>query len=83
MRTAFPDLYGTIEHLVAEKDLLAYRLIWRGTHKGDIFGQAPTGKQVTWTEVTFIRYKDNKAVEGWALGDRFGLSQQLGIIPSR
>jgi len=26
MCTGFPDLHGTIEHLVAEKDIVAYRL---------------------------------------------------------
>jgi steroid delta-isomerase-like uncharacterized protein len=82
MRTGFPDLHGTIEHLVADEDEVAYRLTWQGTHKGEIFGQAPTGKLVTFTEVTFIRYEDNKGIEAWALGDRFGLMQQLGAIPT-
>jgi steroid delta-isomerase-like uncharacterized protein len=81
MRKGFPDLHGTIEHLVAENDEVAYRLTWQGTHKGEIFGQAPTGKRVSFTEVTFIRYKDSKGIEGWALGDRFGMMRQLGAIP--
>ncbi len=80
MRTGFPDLHGTIEHIVAENDVVAYRMNWQGTHKGTIFGQAPTGKQVKFAEATFIRFKDNKAIETWALGDRFGMMQQLGAI---
>jgi predicted ester cyclase len=38
MRAGFPDLQGMIEHLAAEKDEVAYRLTWQGTHKGTIFG---------------------------------------------
>jgi predicted ester cyclase len=77
MRTGFPDLKGEIEHLVAEKNMVAYRMRWRGTHKGDAFGHAPTGRQVTWVEVTFLQFTDGMLTEAWALGDRFGLFQQL------
>jgi predicted ester cyclase len=54
IRKGFPDLHGTIEHLVAESDEVAYRVIWNGTHQEEIFGQAPTGKHVSFVENTFI-----------------------------
>src|SRR4051812_47047081 len=38
LRTAFPDLTVTIEHLVAEGDLVAVRGTWRGTHQGTFRG---------------------------------------------
>src|ERR671936_1612701 len=46
LRTAFPDIHFTVEDQVAEGDKVANRLSWRGTHKGDYRGVAPTGKQV-------------------------------------
>jgi predicted SnoaL-like aldol condensation-catalyzing enzyme len=47
--TAFPDSRFTIEQMIAEGDAVATRWIVRGTHKGDLLGNAPTGKQITLT----------------------------------
>ncbi len=46
-RTAFPDLRLTIEDLIAEGDTVMARWSCHGTHKGDLNGIAPTGKQFT------------------------------------
>ena len=37
-RSAFPDLRGTVEDLVAEGDRVAARMTWRGTHHGEFIG---------------------------------------------
>src|SRR2546428_2750648 len=44
---AFPDIQVTTDDVFAEGDKVALRWSARGTHKGELMGIAPTGKQVT------------------------------------
>jgi predicted ester cyclase len=43
---AFPDWQATIEHILAENDLVVAFLNGSGTHKGDFNGIPPTNKLV-------------------------------------
>lgn len=81
--SAFPDYYETIDDMVAEGDKVVARVRWTGTHQGEYMGIAPTGKQVTYTAITVYRIADGKIVETWQEGNRLGLMQQLGVIPSQ
>lgn len=76
-RGAFPDLEITIEDQVAEADKVCSRTIMRGTHRGPIFGLAPTGKAVTMTGMTMVRVADGRLVESWVRNDVMGLMSQL------
>src|SRR5712692_5861118 len=80
-RTAFPDLELTIEDIIAEGETVMARWSCRGTHKGDLSGIAPTGKQVTISGVSIARFTGGKMVEGWVNWDALGLMQQLGVVP--
>lgn len=80
-RTAFPDLRLTIEDLIAEGETVMARWSCRGTHKGDLSGIAPTGKQFTISGVSIARLAGGKMVEGWVNWDAQGLMQQLGVVP--
>jgi predicted ester cyclase len=80
-RTAFPDIHITIDDMVAEGDKVANRYTWRGTHKGELMGIAPTGKQVTVTGIKITQFVGGKQVEGWISGDQLGMMQQLGVVP--
>jgi steroid delta-isomerase-like uncharacterized protein len=80
-RTAFPDLQLTIEDIIAEGQTVMARWSCRGTHKGELSGIAPTGKQVTISGVTVARFTNGKMVEGWVNWDALGLMQQLGVVP--
>ncbi len=53
----------------------------RGTHKGDLSGIAPTGKQFTISGISIARFASGKMVEGWINWDALGLLQQLGVVP--
>jgi predicted ester cyclase len=53
----------------------------RGTHKGDLNGIAPTGKQFAISGVTVARVANGKIVEGWVNWDALSLMQQLGVVP--
>ncbi len=58
----FPDIHVEIESIVAEGDLVAVRVTFRGTH-------APTGEPAVWPEMVFTRFSDGKAVESWEVTD--------------
>jgi steroid delta-isomerase-like uncharacterized protein len=77
--TAFPDYWMRIDHMAGEDDRVAARFTQGGTHKGDLFGIAPTGKTAEWTEMGILRIADGKIVESWYDVDMAGLMQQLGV----
>lgn len=62
LHEAFPDVRAEIESIVAEDDVVAVRVTFRGTH-------ASTGEQATWPEMVFTRFSGGKAVESWEITD--------------
>ena len=80
--SAFPDLQLTTEDLVAERDKVAIRNTWRGTHQGAFQGLLPTGKRVMFSGTDIFRCVGGKIAEQWADLDALGLLQQLGGIPT-
>ena len=81
-RTAFPDVQSIIDDVIVEGDKVAVRWTVRGTHRGELRGMPPTGKQVTLTGITISRFAGGKVVERWDGYDRLGMYQQLGLIPA-
>ena len=55
-RQSFPDLRGTVGHVVAEGDLVAGRVSWQGTQAGRFRGFAPTGRSVTFKAYHIVRF---------------------------
>ncbi len=82
MRNAFPDFSYNVEYSVAEGSKVAHYVKATGTHKGEFFGIAPSGKKLTWTEMHWCRFDGDKCVEHWGNVDRFSFLQQLGLIPA-
>ena len=80
-RTAFPDLRITIEAQISEGDLVSTRWKATGTHQGELFGVAATGKQATVTGTSLTRVSGGKIAEDWTNWDTLGLLQQLGAVP--
>ena len=71
-RTSFPDLRGTVEHVLAEGNLVAGRVVWCGTQDGSFAGVAPTGRRVVFEAYHFVRFADGKAAEWWGTADISG-----------
>jgi len=80
-RKTFPDIHYTVEDVVAEADKVMVRWTASGTHKGDMMGIPPTGKQATVTGITLFRFVNRKIAEGLTTWDALGALQQLGVIP--
>lgn len=81
-RRAFPDFAKAIQDQIADGDLVAVRWTARGTHNGDLWGIAATGKEVTFSGVSLYRFAIGRITESWSNWDTIGLMQQLGVIPS-
>jgi len=81
-RTAFPDLQMTIVDSIAEGDKVVNRWTATGTHKGELMGIPPTGKQIEVTGTYTARIVGGKIVEEWGNMDALGMMQQLGVVPA-
>ena len=82
LRQAFPDLEFQIHDEIADENNIVVRWTVRGTHTGDYFGMAPTGKTFAVTGMNHWRMANGKAVEGWVSRDDLGLMRQLGMMPA-
>ncbi len=82
MLAGLPDLYITIEDMIAEGDKVVTRFTTHGTQQGTLGSIPPTGKQVAVSTIEITRIADGKIVEDWGLDDRLGMLQQLGLVPA-
>jgi steroid delta-isomerase-like uncharacterized protein len=78
---AFPSGEHTIEDMIGEGDKVVTRVVYHGTHTGDLMGMPPTGKQVAVSAMIIDKLANGKIVETWRLFDQMGMMQQLGVIP--
>ena len=74
---AFPDATMQISEQLAERDLVATRKTFRGTHTGEIWGLPPTRNPVTWEFMDIMRVRDGKIIEHWAGMDMEALRAQM------
>jgi steroid delta-isomerase-like uncharacterized protein len=78
VRSAFPDLFITIEDLISEGDRLAVRWHAYGTHKGVPFrGIEPQGRPAQITGITVTHFHNGQIQEEWSQWDMLGLMKQL------
>ncbi|MDQ3438252.1 MAG: ester cyclase [Actinomycetota bacterium] len=78
---AFPDLRLTVENIFSAGDMVAARVAFRGTHRGEFQGIPPTDKQVAFSSIEIDRMVEGKVAEHWFEMDLLGLMGQLGAIP--
>ena len=77
-RSSFPDGKITVEDIVAEGDLVAVRMLERGTHLGEFSGMSPSARSVTYGSMSFLRMVDGRISEHWGLLDMPSLLEQIG-----
>lgn len=78
---AFPDLHNeVVGPQVVDGDLVVTRVRFTGTHDGEFFGVAPTGRRIDYHEVMYQRVTDGRISEVWAIGDELGFLRQLGVL---
>lgn len=75
---AFSDLSVVLDDVVADDELVAVRVTYRGSHDGEILGIPATGTAVTFRGMVFFRVEDGRIVEGWPQTDMWDLLLQIG-----
>lgn len=79
---AFPDLALTIDDQIAEGDKVVTRFTARGTHRGELAGVAPSGRQVSVPVVIISRIANGRIVEDFEIFDNLGMFQSIGTLPA-
>ncbi len=79
----FSDQRWEIHHVIGEGDMVAVHCTHHGRHTGELMGIPPTGREVAYSYVHILRFRDGKAVEHWAVRDDATLMRQLGVAPPR
>jgi len=82
LHTAFPDLHGTIDDMIAEDDTVVVRWTISGTNTCKCMGLGPTTRQMTGNGMDILRIVDGKITDRWGNSDDMGMLVQLGIVPS-
>ncbi|HEU4407177.1 MAG TPA: ester cyclase [Polyangiaceae bacterium] len=76
----FPDWKAEVEHVVAEGDKVTLFVTWSGTHTGEFFGVAPTGKRVVTRTSDLIRVENGKLAEHWDVVADLPMREALGFV---
>lgn len=81
LRAAFPDFHADIHWQRVDGDVVTTFKTYHGTHRGELFGIAPTGRKIHFETVDAMRVQDGKITEHWGVANLFSLLQQLGAWP--
>jgi predicted ester cyclase len=80
---AFPDAKIVVQEIVGASGRAAVRAGFSGTHSGEIFGIAGSGKTVDVALHDFHHLKNGRVARTWHLEDWFGMLHQVGVWPPR
>jgi predicted ester cyclase len=69
LASALPDNRTEIHDIIGEGDVVAVRYTSRGTHRGELFGIAPTNELLTTGGMEMYRLADGRIVECWGQYD--------------
>jgi steroid delta-isomerase-like uncharacterized protein len=81
-KQAFPDARGTITNKIVDGNKGAAEIVWRGTNRGSLMGQPPTGKAATVQAVVVIETNGSKITRSAHYIDIASLMAQLGLTPT-
>ena len=80
-RRAFPDLKYSLQTVLCEGDMTAFRWTVNGTHTGPLGDVAPTGNPFKVEGMSFAKFVDGKISVIWQLHDTEAIYTQLGLPP--
>jgi predicted ester cyclase len=80
IRLGFPDLHFRIEDVVATPTHAVARTLMTGTHRGDLLGLKPTGRQIAVNQINIERVTGGRIIEHWRVTDELTLMRQLGVV---
>ena len=80
IRTAFPEIRVTIDHLVGEDDQVVVVFTVAGENTGPFMGKPPTGQFILFTGIHYYRIKNEHIQTARYEHDLWGLMEQLGML---
>ncbi|GHF55797.1 hypothetical protein GCM10018790_37120 [Kitasatospora xanthocidica] len=78
-QAACPDWHSDQDLVIGEGDLVVEHFTASGTHRGELFGVAPSGRPLSLPGINIFRVRDGRIVERWGRLDELGLLRQLGL----
>jgi len=78
----FPDIYHTIDDVIADRDTAVVRFTLRGVQSGDFMGIPATGNPIEVSAIAILQFANGRVAQLTAQFDQLGMLQQLGVIPS-
>lgn len=79
--TGFSNIKFTVKDCFGQGNKIAKHWVFEGTHTGEFFGIAATGKTVKVEGATLVRMEGDKIAEEQDFFDNLEFMQQLGLIP--
>jgi steroid delta-isomerase-like uncharacterized protein len=76
IQAAFPDFHNEIIETITDGPKTFAHLVYTGTHRGEIFGIPPTGKQIRYEGAAVFTIRQ-LITDVWVLGDVHTLLTQL------
>jgi predicted ester cyclase len=80
-RAAFPDFSAELVQQLADGDRVASHWVFRGTHRGDLYGLAPTGVPVQFQNLSICRVEGGRIVQYNSEIGFLSVLKQLGALP--
>lgn len=80
-RSAVSDGHQEINFMLAENDLVAAHLTYRGTQKGQMGPFPPSNQPFEVPFIGILRIEDGKIAEMWVEWDNLNMLKQLGHFP--
>jgi predicted ester cyclase len=80
LHAGFSQIACSLEQCVCDGEWGAFRFVISGTHSGVFAGRAPTGRPLTWSGADFVRVRDGRIVELWAVQESLPLLEGLGAV---
>ncbi|ORI30981.1 hypothetical protein BH686_11720 [Rhodococcus erythropolis] len=79
-RTAFPALQLTVLDAIETGDRHAIRWHSSGVHQAPFHGIPATGRTLSFTGMTFVRFDESLVAEEWAVWDDTEINRRIGVI---
>jgi uncharacterized protein (TIGR02246 family) len=80
---AFPDMHFITEDLVVDGDRVALLCRISGSHAGEFFGMAPTGRRIDVATACFYRMENELIAHERRILDFTGLLVQVGVLRAK
>lgn len=74
---AFPDISCRIDDIISEGNKVAVRATLRGTHKNEVWGLQPSGKEIIYPVEVFFLLEYGSITQSWMKFDKAALITQL------